>query len=144
VSAVRRTQLDAGHNLNHITMTFKPEKSGEPLTAAVGLKKTPSDHHVDFDKERGTLTKFEEVEKKAGQQGLAVIIDNPQRIERQAQDERNVLVLVKLPENNRLSYRAGFYWDKSGQFDGYDAWKTSIDQQAQGFASPIEVTVENQ
>lgn len=146
VSAMRRTQLDAGQNLNHIIMTFKPESGAKDLTAAIGLKKAArdkgaNDHGKDFNKAHGWLTKFEDVEKNAGQQGLAVIVDDPKLIRQQTEDERNQLLIVKVPENGKLSYRAGFFWDKADHFDDYDAWKKHIDEQAQGIASPIEVIV---
>jgi hypothetical protein len=48
---------------------------------------------------------------------------------------------VKAGADNSVSYWAGFFWDKSGQFPGYDAWKTYVDQFSQGLASPIEVSV---
>jgi hypothetical protein len=146
VSATRRTQLDAGQNLNHIVMTYRPEGGAKDVTAAIGLKKTASDkgvieHAKDFNEEHGWLTKFEDVEKKQGQQGLAVIVDDPKLIEQQVEDARNQLLIVKVPEDGKLSYRAGFFWDKANHFKGYDAWKTYVDQQAQGIASPIEVTI---
>jgi hypothetical protein len=146
VSAMRRTQLDAGQNLNHIVMTYKPEGGAKDVMAAIGLKKTlvekgVLEHGKDFNKERGWLTKFEDVEKKAGKQGLAVIVDDPKLIQEQVEDARNQLLVVKLPADGKLSYRAGFFWDKSEQFKDYDAWKQYVDQQAQGIASPIEVVV---
>jgi len=146
VAAMRRTQLDAGQNLNHIVMTYKPQGGAQELTAAIGLKKTAvekgvAEHGKDFNKEHGWLTKFEDVEKKAGKQGLAVIVDDPKLIQQQVEDERNQLLVVKLSADGRLSYRTGFFWDKAEQLRDYDAWKTYVDQQAQGIASPIEVTV---
>ena len=146
VSAMRRTQLDAGQNLNHIVMTYKPQGGAKDVLAAIGLKKTlvekgVLEHGKDFNKERGWLTKFEDVEKKAGKQGLAVIVDDPKLIQEQVEDARNQLLVVKLPADGKLSYRAGFFWDKAEQFKDYDAWKKYVDEQAQGIASPIEVVI---
>jgi pectinesterase len=146
VSAMRRTQLDAGQNLNHIVMTYKPEGGAKDVTAAIGLKKTlvekgVLEHGKDFNKEHGWLTKFEDVEKKAGKQGLAVIVDDPKLIQEQVEDARNQLLVVKLPADGKLSYRAGFFWDKAEQFKDYEAWKKYVDEQAQGIASPIEVVL---
>ncbi len=148
VSAMRRTQLDAGQNLNHIVMTYKREGGAKDLTAAIGLKKTATDkgvleHGKDFNKEDGWLTKFEDVEKKAGRQGLAVIVDDPTLIQQHVEDERNQLLVVKVPESGTLSYRAGFFWDKADHFKDYEAWKKYVDEQAQGIASPVEITVSN-
>lgn len=146
ISAMRRTQLDAGQNLNHIIMTFKPEGGAKDVIAAIGLKKTLVDkgvleHGKDFNKEHGWLTKFEDVEKKAGQQGLAAIVDDPELIQQQTEDARNQFLIVKVPADGKLSYRAGFFWDTANQFKDYDAWKKYVDEQAQGIAAPIEVTV---
>ena len=146
VSAMRRTQLDAGQNLNHFVMTYKPEGGAKDVMAAIGLKKTlvekgVLEHGKDFNKEHGWLTKFEDVEKKAGKQGLAVIVDDPKLIQEQVEDARNQLLVVKLPADGKLSYRAGFFWDKAEQFKDYDAWKKYVDEQAQGIASPVEVVV---
>jgi hypothetical protein len=140
VSAMRRTQLDAGQNLNHITMTFKPEGGAKEIMAAIGLKKAKGEHGKDVDKEHGWLTKFEDVEKNAGKQGLAIIVDDPSLVQQQTEDDKQLLVVTKAP-NNRISYRTGYFWDKANQFDGYDAWKRYVDEEAQGIASPIEVTV---
>ena len=63
------------------------------------------------------------------------------RKEKQAEDKLNQLIVAKVTEKNVASYWAGFCWDKSGQFADYEAWKTYVDQFAQGRASPIEVIV---
>ena len=68
-------------------------------------------------------------------------MDDPKLIQEQVEDARNQLLVVKLPADGKLSYRAGFFWDKAEQFKDYDAWKTYVDQQAKGIASPIEVVV---
>ena len=137
---MRRTQLDAGQNLNKITMTYKPEGGAKDLLAAIGLKKAKSEHGKDFNKEHGWLTKFEDVEKNAGKQGLAIIVDDPSLIQQETADEKQLILVTKTP-NNVITYRTGFFWDKANQFDGYDAWKKYVNEQAQGIASPIEVTV---
>jgi hypothetical protein len=50
-------------------------------------------------------------------------------------------LLLKMGPDNAEEHWAGFGWDKSGQFADADAWKTYVDQFAQGLQSPIEVTV---
>jgi unsaturated rhamnogalacturonyl hydrolase len=141
IAAVRRTQLDAGQNLNKITMTYKPVGSyGGAFLAAIGLKKAKSEHGKDFNKEHGWLTKFEDVEKNAGKQGLAIIVDDPKLIEQQVEDEKQLLLVLNAPQNS-VAYRTGFFWDKANQFQDYEAWKKYVDEEAQGAASPIEVSV---
>ncbi|MGD0650809.1 MAG: DUF4861 family protein [Verrucomicrobiia bacterium] len=138
VSEVKRITLDAGSNLDHFQSFYKPQGQGA-LTTAIGLKKVSGEEKV-LNTEHGWLAKWERMEKNAGNQGLAVVVD-PKLFEKQTEDQRNLLLLVKVPADNVASYRAGFFWDKSGQFPSYDAWKTHVDQFAQGLASPIEVSV---
>jgi hypothetical protein len=139
VSEIRRITLDAGSNLDHIQCFYKPQGEMKKLTAAVGLKKTPG-AKLDFNEKAGTLTDWEKVEKNQGMQGLAIIAD-PKLIQKQTEDEKNHLLLLDVGSDNSINYWAGFFWDKTKQFDGYDAWKKYVDETAQGAASPIEVSV---
>ncbi len=140
VSEIRRISLDAGQNLDHYQITYQPKTAGAPLTAAIGLRKMPGDTK-EFNAEHGWLSKWEKMEGRGGMQGVAVVI-NPALIVKQTEDKLNDLILTKVsPGSNSVSYWAGFCWDKFGPFQDEAAWKTYVDQSAQGAASPIEVTV---
>lgn len=140
VSEVKRVSLDAGHQLDHYVSTYKPFtlKPG-PLTAAIGLKKVAGEQKQ-LNPEHGWLAKWEKVEKNAGNQGLAVIVD-PKNFDKQVEDRLNLLLLTKVPANNTLEYWAGFCWDKAGQITTAEAWDKYVDEFAQAAASPIQVTV---
>ena len=83
------------------------------MTTGIGLKKV-SGERKDFNAERGWLVKWERMEKNAGNQGLAVIVD-PKLFVKQTEDQRNLLMLARVPQDNTASYWAGFCWDKAGQ-----------------------------
>jgi Domain of unknown function (DUF4861) len=138
VSETRRISLDAGQNLDHYQVTYKSASPRE-LTSGLGLKKVAGDQK-DFNAERGTLTVWEKMEKGAGMQGIALVVD-PKKLGKQAEDAKNNLLLVSAAPHNSVTYWAGFYWDKSGQFADYAAWKKYVDEFAQGVAAPIQVTV---
>jgi hypothetical protein len=138
VSEVKRISLDAGHNLTHYQSIFKPKKQIELINGA-GVKKVEGEH-FEVSKEHGWLAKWEPMEMNAGEQGLALIVD-PDLFIKQAEDQYNLLMLTQVPENNTASYWGGFCWDKSGQFEGYEAWKKYVDKFAQGLISPIEVNI---
>jgi len=93
--------------------------------------------------ERGWLIKWERMDKNAGNQGLAAIVD-PRLFIKQTEDQRNQLMLAKVPQDNRASYWAGFCWDKAGQCPDEQTWKTYVDRFAQGMLSPIEVSLSAQ
>jgi len=141
VSEVKRITLDAGSNLDHFQSMYKPQ-GPVALVTSIGLKKV-SGERKDVNPERGWLVAWERMEKNAGDQGLAVIVD-PKLYEKQTEDQRNLLMLAKVPADNVASYWAGFCWDKGGQIADYEAWKTYVDRFAQGLLSPIEVSVSAQ
>jgi hypothetical protein len=141
VSEIKRVTLDAGSQLDHFQSFYRPFARPEKpvtLTAGIGLKKVKGEQ-TELNAERGWLAKWEPMEKNAGEQGLAVIVD-PKLFEKQTEDERNLLMLVKAPDHT-VSYWAGFCWDKAGAIPTFDAWKKYVDDFAAGLRSPIEVTV---
>jgi hypothetical protein len=142
---LKRVTLDAGQNLNHYQSVFKPYSRPEKpvtLTMAVGLKKVTGEQ-TEHNPASGWLATWEPMEKNAGMQGLAVIVD-PKLFEKQIEDKKNLLMLAKVPSDGTVSFWAGFAWDKAGQFTSLDAWKTYVAQFADGLASPIEVSVTTQ
>ena len=140
VSETRRITLDGGSQLDHFQSFYKPEKPGA-LTSGIGIKKFAGEQK-DFNAARGALTLWQKMEKNAGMQGVAVVV-NPASLEKEAEDKLNNLVLAKVGSDNAVSYWAGFAWDKAGQITSADAWKKYVDEFAQGVASPIEVSVES-
>ncbi len=148
VSETRRITLDGGSQLDRFQSFYKPEKPGA-LTSGIGIKKFAGEQK-EFNAARGALTVWQKMEKNAGMQGVAVVVD-PKKLDKQAEDKLNNLLLVKADTGNSLvlswnppltvSYWAGFAWDKAGQITSADAWKKYVDEFAQGLASPIEVSV---
>jgi hypothetical protein len=142
VAEQKRISLDAGQSLDHLQSTYKPGKPG-PLTCAIGIRRKGPGGVAITSKElnaaAGWLATWEPVEKGNGNMGAALVVD-PKLLVDSVEDERNVLVKVKVPESSIVSYWAGGGWDKYG-FADFAAWKTYVEQFAQGVASPIVVTV---
>jgi hypothetical protein len=149
VAETMRISLDAGSQMDHYHVTFKPatnyfynglvSASPFPLTAAVGLKKVRGDQ-ADFNVARGALAIWEPLEKNQGMQGIAAIVD-PKSFVKQADDKSNNLLLLNAGSNNSVNYWAGFAWDKAGKITTADDWKKYVDEFAQGVQSPVEVSV---
>jgi len=141
VSEVRRISLDAGENLDHYQVVYKPERS-TALTVGIGIKKkdvTQTDAKIS----RCSLTTWEQLrDDKLEESHLGqVIVLDPKLLVKTAEDKLNHLLIARTSKDNSISYWAGFGWDKSGQFADYDAWKTYTDEFARGALSPIEVSV---
>ena len=143
VSEVKRVSLDAGQHFDHYQSSYKifsrPDRPPVTLTGAIGLKKTEGEQK-ELNTERGWFLKWEDVEKKSGQQGLAVIFD-PAIFAGQTEDKLNQLVITKISSTNTFSYWAGFGWSKAGQIPDSAAWKKYVDAFSQSLAAPIEITV---
>jgi hypothetical protein len=142
VSEVKRVSLDAGSQLDRFQSNYKQftrPGQAQKLTVGIGLKKTAGEQK-ETNAERGWLLKWEKVEKNAGNQGLAIIV-NPKQWEKDTEDKLNHLVLAKVSDGDVATHWAGFAWDKAGQITSAEAWKKYVDEFAQGLASPIEVSV---
>jgi hypothetical protein len=141
VTETKRISLDAGQSLDHMQSTYRAAKPAA-LLCAIGIRKKGPGVALtskDLNAAAGSLATWEPVEKGNGNMGAALVVD-PKQLQEQIEDDRNVLLKVKVPESGVVSYWAGAGWDKFG-FADYAAWKTYVDQFAQGVASPIVVTV---
>lgn len=142
VAETKRITLDAGSNLDRFQSFYHPfTRPSRPvtLTSGIGIKKV-SGAQKDMDLKRGWLTVYEKMAKDQGMEGLALVVD-PDALEGNAEDKLNNLLLVKAGPENQVTYWAGFFWDKTGHFEDYEAWKKYVDQFAQGLKSPIQVGV---
>lgn len=139
VSEVKRVSLDAGSNLDHFQSFYTPEGEAESLTCGIGLKKVTGEQLV-FNAAQGWIGIWEKVEENQGMQGVALVVD-PQAVIKQTEDKQNNLLLVKTAPNKSVSYWSGFFWDKTGQFADFEAWKTYLAQFSQGLQSPIEIAI---
>jgi hypothetical protein len=139
VAETKRITLDAGQNLSHCLSTYQTQGAVGPLTCAIGLKNVAGESKQ-FDAEHGWLAIWENMEKKQGMQGLALIV-NPKDLLKETSDAANNLLLVKASPANTVSYWTGFAWDKAGQIANEDAWKAYVAQFTRGLLSPIVVTV---
>ena len=139
VSHVLRISLDAGSQLDHFQTFYTTQPANQQLAVAVGLKKV-KDEQKEFNSEHGWLAIWEPMEKNQGMQGLAAIVD-PTALQEQAEDNRNNLLVLKASTAKKVSYWAGFAWDRAGSITSAAAWKKYVDEFAQGLLSPIEVSV---
>lgn len=134
VSEVKRVSLDAGQQFDFYQV-FR--KAASPVSTAIGLKKAAGEKLESGD---GWLAKWEPMEKKAGSQGLAIIV-KPGDFQKQAEDKLNHLVVMKPSAETGTSWWSGFCWDKAGEITTADAWKKHVADYAKGLAAPIRVTV---
>ncbi len=142
VAETKRITLDGGSQFDRHDIRYqvyaKPGLSVS-LTSAVGLKKTVGEE-LSGNLRDGWLAKWEPVEKKAGQQGLAVIVE-PGATATAASDKLNHLALREIGAARTVTWRAGFCWDRAGHFTTAKAWNQHVAATVQNLAAPVKVTV---
>ena len=143
VSEVQRVSLDAGSQLDHYRSTYKifsrPDRPPVTLTNAIGLRKMDGEK-IELNATQGWLTVWQPMEKKAGEQGVAVIFTPPLFV-KQTDDKLNQFVVTQLAPGNVADYWAGFCWDKAGHITTQADWNKYVDEFARGLAAPIAVKV---
>lgn len=137
VAEVKRVTLDAGSHFDFYQSSYLAEGPLNLATAS-GLKKAKGETLMEGN---GWLAKWEPMEKKAGQQGLAVIVP-PARFERRVESGPDHLVVLKPCSGCIAKWWAGFCWDKAGEITTADAWRSHVVQFTEKLAAPIKVSVD--
>ncbi|WP_224995767.1 DUF4861 domain-containing protein [Cesiribacter sp. SM1] len=134
VRETKRISLDLGSNLSHYEVFLDSEQALPNI--AVGLTLHEGQGAVKASTEEGWFRYWEPMDD--SELGVGLVIDpsvvqdyKERRVE--AKDQSHILVLAN-PENNKLSYYAGFGWKKSGQFNSPQEW----DQYLARFARQLE------
>ena len=142
VAETKRVTLDGGRQFDRYDIRYKVyAKPGQSvsLAPAIGLKKAGGEAVADHIGE-GWLAKWEPMEKKAGQQGLAVIVA-PGAAAEPAADKLNHLVVREIGAERTVAWWAGFCWDKAGHFTTASAWNDHVSAFSKALAAPIRITV---
>lgn len=138
---VKRISLDAGSQLDQFTSSYQweGEAPGRPLVVGLGIKKTAG-AVKNFSAEAGLLRVWEKMAKNAGMQGLAIAAP-PAQVSGEAEDELNYLLLARSRDDLKLTYWAGFCWDKAGLLTNSAAWESHLANFARGLSAPVEVSI---
>jgi hypothetical protein len=136
----KRIWLDAGAQLDTFQSTYQWDASepGRAPVVGIGIKKTAGAIKA-FDSSRGTLQVWEPVAKNTGMQGVGVVVKS-EDVQGESQDKLSYLILAKCGAGLKITYWAGFCWDKAGVLTTAEDWKSYLERFAQGLTSPIEVT----
>jgi hypothetical protein len=147
VSETKRVTLDAGHNLNRFESTYKVEEDIRGAEDAIGIKMNPDAEEV-TNQDLGTLRTWEILRGENGKGnfgniGCGIVVA-PEQVVKFAQADGNYMMVTRLPENNQLTYYAGFAWDKSGQVSNAQDWDRYLAESAKKLKAPVEVTIKAQ
>ena len=139
IQETKRISLDLGSNLSRYEVSLESEQ--ELSNAAVGLALHEKQGEVRANPEQGWFRYWEPMD--GSELGVGLVMD-PNMIkdyqERKVeQNDQSHLLVVADPENQKLTYYAGFGWKKSGQFTSPEEWDQYLANFSKKVASPVEV-----
>jgi pectinesterase len=137
-----RISLDAGQNLNKITLVFSGEKDGQPLELAGGLVKRPKTTMF-RNAQEGWMSLWGPTNEDAQNGSLGTgIVFNKSGYTSMNEDSTQYLILGKAATDSAFTYYAGAGWTRSGDFKSEEDWKDYLANVAAAIQSPLSVSTE--
>jgi unsaturated rhamnogalacturonyl hydrolase len=141
VSETKRISLDAGHNFNRITSTFKTEGGGPAkLDVGVGVGKHPN---TDLKTDKQWIRTWEKVKDDDSSLGCAIVlatISGTPGVLRST--DLDTFLVSKVAPGAPFVYYMGSEWSKRpGGATDAAAWTKEVQEQARDNAAPVKVTL---
>lgn len=136
IRETKRISLDLGSNFSKFESTFESEK--QVPNYAIGITLHKNEGEVKLNNKNGWYLHWEKIDDAFVGEGIVI---NPQIVEKawarksNVPDQSNLLVVVK--PQKKLTYYAGFAWQKSGQIQTQEDWEKLLQKQSQIVANPL-------
>jgi hypothetical protein len=130
-----RISLDAGANLNRVTVRFDAPGAARKVLLACGLVKRAGTR---LTAEAGRSWGLTNSDSLNGSLGTAVVFPHSALV-RFAEDSLQYLLIGRAETGKSLTYYAGAGWTRSGDFASEQEWNSYIDARAALMASPLSV-----
>ena len=134
VTVTKSISLDAGSQLNKVTVVYSLEKK-ESLSLAIGISRRAEAGSMLLDEKNGLLGYWEPTHGKDGTIGVACII--PTIHNKMALTKGHLLSIVESKSNQPLLYYKGAVWDKAGDIISASAWFDYLKECNIKIANPI-------
>ncbi len=140
VKETKRISLDLGSNFSKFESTFESEK---PVpNYAIGITLHKNEGEAKLNDKNGYYLHWEKIDDAFVGEGIVVdpkIVEKSMAFTSEIPDQSNLLVITK--PQRKLTYYAGFAWQKSGQIQTQKDWENILQKKAQMIANPLEVKV---
>ncbi|HTR80996.1 MAG TPA: DUF4861 domain-containing protein [Bacteroidota bacterium] len=126
----KRITLDAGQNLNRISVTFSGGANDRTIDLACGLVKRPNTKPY-TNTENGWMSLWGQTNDSLpnGDLGTGVVFQ-PNKLIRTTEDSSQYLMLAKTKIGSSFNYAAGAGWTRSGDFTSVDDWNGYLNRWA--------------
>ncbi len=140
VKETKRISLDLGSNFSKFESTFETEKQVPNYTIGITLHKNEGGSKLNDRK--GYYLHWEKIDDAFVGEGIVVnpkIVEKSVAFKSEIPDQSNLLVVTK--PQDKLTYYAGFAWQKNGQIQTQKDWENILQKQSKIVANPLLITV---
>jgi hypothetical protein len=140
VKETKRISLDLGSNFSKFESNFQAEKPVPNYTIGITLHKNEGE--AKLNDKNGYYLHWEKIDDAFVGEGVVVdpkIVEKSIAYKSETPDQSNLLIVTK--PQNKLTYYAGFAWQKSGQIQTQKDWETVLQKQSQIVANPLIIKV---
>lgn len=136
IQETKRISIDLGSQLYHLEVKLKSDSPLPNLTAGITLHDGTG--QISSDPNAGWISYWEDIDgSKLGTGIVASSEDILDQLEiRTAAKEQSHIYMLLNPER-RISYYAGFGWEKAGEFSSVDEWNKYLSDFSEKLASPL-------
>ncbi|MCM4156929.1 DUF4861 family protein [Gramella sp. AN32] len=142
IKETKKITLDLGSNFSKFEVSLESDEEIQGYSVGITLHDNKGEYAIN--EEEGWIRHWEEIDSSFVGEGLVLnptIIDSAFARKAEIPDQSNLLVITN-PEN-KITYYAGFAWDKSGQVSNLNDWDAMLKKQALIMKNPLRVEVEN-
>lgn len=140
VKEVKRISLDLGSNFSKFESHFETEKNVPNYTIGITLHKNEGE--TKLNDKNGYYLHWEKIDDAFVGEGIVVdpkIVEESITYKSDVPDESNLLVITK--PKKKLTYYAGFAWQKSGQIQTQKDWEDILEKQSRMIEKPLVIKV---
>ncbi|CAD7801450.1 hypothetical protein CHRY9390_00778 [Chryseobacterium aquaeductus] len=140
VKETKRISLDLGSNFSMFESTFESEKPVPNYTVGITLHKNEGESKLN-DKS-GYYLHWEKIDDAFVGEGIVIdpkIVQKSLAFKSETPDQSNLLVVTN--PQKKLTYYAGFAWQKSGQIQTQKDWEHLLQRQTLIIANPLIITI---
>lgn len=141
INETKRISLDLGSNFSKFEIVYQSNKPLPNITTGITLHDNKGE--VKINKKEGWFRHAEKIDGFFLGEGIIV---NPKLVKEafanvsKIKDQSNLLVVTK-PRKNKVSYYAGFAWQKSGQVANEADFDNLLQKQAKMLANPLRIAI---
>lgn len=141
VTETKRISLDLGSHFSKFEVSIDSEE--EIPNYAVGISLHNNEGEAEINEEEGWVKHWEIIDDYYVGEALVLdpgVIDSAFAHQTETPDQSNLLVIT-VPENDKLTYYAGFAWEKAEEITTEQEWKKHIKYFSAALNEPLQVQI---